>query len=198
MNWTIVSYYTNNYKSVAEEYLIPSVKRFELDYYIVEVPSLGDWKQNTGYKPTFIKQILQKINSNLVFIDVDAIINSYPELFDNIPQEFDIGIYSYSGELEGKHSTDKSKWGVLSGTLYIRNNLKIYNLIDKWISCIPNIRWEQTALDLAIGASYDIKVYNLPREYCYITSKPNGDLPNDPIEKPVISHFQKSRELRNK
>jgi len=191
-----ISYYTSNYKIIYEQYLKSSLKKFDLKYYVKLIDNKGSWKLNTNYKPLFIQQCLQQFKENLVFCDVDATINSYPELFYNIPQEFDIGVYFYSGEIEGNQLTDKSKWGILTGTLYIKNNEKVFNLINKWISFLPDVRWEQTALTLAINESSDIKVYNLPREYCYITSKPDGSLPNNPINNPIISHYQISRKLR--
>jgi len=41
----------------------------------------------------------------------------------------------------------------------------------------------------------DILVYDLPIEYCYMTSLPDGRAPLVQCE-PVIKHYQKSRELK--
>ena len=195
-NWIVVSYYTPNYKEIAEQYLIPSVKKFNLPYNIIEVKDMGNWKNNTNFKPSFLKEQLKTTKKDLVFIDCDATINSYPELFNNIPEEFDIGVHTLDPLLLFGHN--KIKPHIASGTLYIKNSERIFSLIDKWISFLPHVRWEQMALEKALNSMPEIKIYNLPREYCYIVNKPNGTLPHTPLDNPVINHFQKSRLYRNK
>ena len=195
-NWIIVSYYTPNYKLIAEKYLIPSMQKFNLPHNIIEAKDLGSWKKNTDFKPSFLKEQLKTTNKDLVFIDCDAVINIYPELFNNIPQEFDIGVHTLDPFLLFGHN--KIPKHIASGTLYIKNNERMFALIDKWISFLPNVRWEQKALEKAIILMPEIKVYDLPREYCYIVSKPDFSPPNIPLINPIISHFQCSREMRNK
>jgi len=195
-NWIIVSYYTSNYKEIAKTYLEFSLKKFNLKYYIEPIENKGSWKLNTDFKPIFIQQCLQKFKENIVFCDVDATFNSYPELFNSIPQEFDIGVHTLDPFLLFGHN--KIPKHIASGTLYIKNNERIFTLIDKWISFLPTVRWEQKALEKAIILMPEIKVYDLPREYCYIVSKPDFSPPNIPLINPIISHFQCSREMRNK
>jgi hypothetical protein len=194
--YKIISYFTPNYKVIAEKYLIPSLKLLNISYQIDEVKDLGSWKKNTDFKPQFIKTYLMKIKEDIVFIDVDATINIYPVLFDTIPQEFDIGIHYFDPKLF--YTTSNQLPHIASGTIFIKNSENIYNLIDEWIKLTSTTRWEQTALQLAIENNSTIKIYNLPREYCYITTQPNGQLPKVTIENPIISHYQSSREMRKK
>jgi hypothetical protein len=122
-------------------------------------------------------------------LDVDAEIQQQPLLFELIPEEYDIGVHYLDWQ------THYGKQGIelLSGTLFIRNTPKIMALIDDWIELLPRCSWEQKALDLALSRHPEIKIFHLPREYCYIATQPNKQLPVQPLEKPVIIHHQVSR-----
>lgn len=195
-NWKIVSFYTLNYKPVAEKYLIPSLKKLSIEPYIICVPNLNNWKTATDYKATFVQECLNGFKEDIVWIDCDATVNYYPELFDNIPIEYDIGVHYFDPTLFYDDIIKPPH--VASGTIFIRNNEKIKILVNEWIENTKYTRWEQMALQLAIEHNSTIKNYNLPRSHCYINSQPNGKPPRVIIEQPVIEHFQASREMRNK
>lgn len=188
--YKIISFYTPNYKEIAEKYLIPSVNKFKLSNYIIEVPDLGSWKKNTDYKPLFIKDFILKNKTNIIFIDVDATINSYPDLFDNIPLAYDIGIHYLDWKI---HYNTINKKELLSGTIFLRYNNNTIRLLNLWIDLTKHCHVEQNALDKTLKQMSDIKIYELPREYCYIETLPSGNKPNNPIDNPIISHHQISR-----
>ena len=75
---TFLAYYTKNtpYKEIAEQKLIPSLKKFNLNYTVSEVPNLGNWYKNTAFKAKFILNHLvdYPFEYNLVLLDVDATI----------------------------------------------------------------------------------------------------------------------------
>ncbi len=194
--YKIISYFTSTYKETWESYLKPSLEKFNLNYYVEESKEEKDWKTNTDYKSLFIKKCLNKFKENLIFTDVDSIINAPPVLFGQIPPEYDIGIHYFSWE---PHYGRKNPAGlvVLSGTIYIKYGPKTLALLDKWIELTPKYAWEQKALQEAIRRLPELKIYKLPREYCYISNQPSGEPPVIPVENPIVEHFQASRKLKH-
>ena len=193
-NWKIVSFYSNNYADIAYKYLIPSLKKLNLDYYIVEIPNLNSWKEATDYKAWFIKECLNKFTCNIVWIDADATVNSYPILFDELSDSnIDVAYHMLSWETHYGRPRDKGKFEFLSGTLFFNNNIRVKQLIDQWIVYTKIYSPEQRALHQAIRETIGLNIKELPREYCYITTKPDGSLSAIPLENTIINHYQASR-----
>ena len=193
-NYTIISCYTPNYKSIYEKYLKPSLENLPIKNLVLPIPKMNSWKEATKYKPIFILDCLNKLQTDVVFTDVDSTINKYPILFDNVPQNYDIAIHYLDWMVQFGH---KNKKELLTGTLYLRNNDKIRLLIHKWIDISKQIgRDDQKGLDNALKQLPDIKVFELPREYCYISSNPikiNKGKPKIILDNPIITHYQASR-----
>jgi len=192
-NWILISYYTENYEQIAQNYLLKSLKNFSIPYHILKTHDRYTWKKNTDYKPFFISECLQKFKEDLVLIDTDATINNYPILFDNIPYQYDLGIHYLNWELHYGRPSDKNRKEMLSGTIYLRNNSKIRQLVQKWIENTKKYSPEQKALAYAIKKMPNLQIYELPREYCYIYTTPNGHAPAIELEHPIITHYQASR-----
>lgn len=196
-NYIIVSYYTPNYKEIAKKYLLNSLKNFPtLEKHIVEINlNSTNWYNNTNYKPMFILECLKLFDKDLVFTDADSTINSYPYLFEKIPKKYDIGLHYLEWK---KQYGNINKKELLSGTLYLRNNIKIKNIVEEWRDNVGyGGRVEQKILEQVLQNNEDIEIFDLPREYCYIETTPKGK-PFTIINNPVISHFQASRNLKNK
>lgn len=177
--YIIVSYYTKNtpYEDIVQ-CLINSIVRCNIKYDIIGIDNLGSWYKNTQYKARFLLDMLSKHTENIVWIDADGVIKQYPILFQQI--EGDIGVYYNPKEL-------------LSGTLYLANNEKVRELVQRWITgiiksdanCLDQ-RILQLVLDEAIDLNLDI--CRLPIAYCQIFDKHKG--------KPIIEHFQASRKFK--
>lgn len=106
----------------------------------------------------------------------DAVVNSYPVLFDNIT--CDIAAY-YDPRLR-------------SGTLYIGNSQKAKTLVQLWIQAQKQtpLEWDQRVLERVLkeqGQGFD--VYKLPPEYCHIFDHKHNYIP-------VITHNQASRRFK--
>ena len=183
--WIIVGYYTKGtlYERRART-LATTLNLNKVLYYIEEIPNLGTWLKNTGYKPTFLKRMLIEFKGlNIIYVDVDARFLHYPKLFDEL--DCDVAV----------HEFDRSNWPrvkggteVLSGTIFLRNNETVFNLIERWEEqCKKNPRtWDQKSLEKVLAGNF----YRLPGEYCKIFGLMNE------INKPVIVHYQASRGVR--
>ena len=200
INYIICSYFTKNtpYEKVANEYLIPSLYKLNLEGHIQGVADLGSWSLNTSYKPTFLKEMLNQFpDRNIVYIDCDAIVHGYLDLFENVPEKYYIAAHILDREKwYNKPFPEEQKTELLSGTLWVRNCEESRTLLNQWEQqCVGTKVWEQKILQ-KIVAERSIPLLNIPLSYCYIHSMPNNKIPFVTCNNPVIEHFQKSRELR--
>lgn len=209
--WTVLTYYTPNYKEIAEEFIDHHKSKWSLfsdglgfqGYNIVGVEDKGSWKANTDLKPSIIFEELQKIpyGDVLIVIDIDAKIKQYPRLFDEIPEDFDLALHRLDWELQYGHKNKPSE--TLSGTIFIRHNERTLALCEGWIKQTLCFKMEQKALAYVVNSDLinGLKVYSLPREYCYISTigsdrrEPKVPIPKENV---VIEHYQASREHKRR
>jgi len=142
MAFKIVSFYTLSYKEIAEKYLIPSLKKLNIEPYIACIPDLMGWKKSTDYKAQFCLDCLNGFKEDIVWIDCDATVNSYPILFDELcNSNVDISYHMLDWECVDEKTeilTNKGwrKWDELkTNELAVSLNLKTLqleeNIIDK-------------------------------------------------------------------
>ena len=204
MNFIICSYFTlgTPYQEVAHKYLMHSlsaIKDREFLSDICAVPNKGNWQANTSYKPEFILQMLKKHKGlNIIFLDADAEVLRYPDLFEKIPHDCHVAAHLLDRVKWYKHEIGERK-ELLSGTLFIRNSPLGHAIINEWAhicKLYPHL-WEQALLQRVL-IEMEVKLYELPLEYAYINSLPNGDKPHVGCEDPIVVHHQVSRQLKNK
>lgn len=191
MNYIVVSYYTEDtpYKAQAMR-LAASLERFGLPWHIEAVPNLGSWQKNTHHKATFLLQMKAKFAGKaIIFLDADAEIKRYPELFGKL--KCDIGVCYRDYALFPCRSKRHGK-ELLSGTLFIANNMKIHKLLERWIEINDSTtRWEQLNLVEALEEkSKHLKITEIPPSYCTIFDWMRG------IKDPVIIQHQASRKYK--
>ena len=156
------------------------------------VNDLGTWQANTRYKAKFLQEMLIKHKEkNLVYVDVVAIFNSVPILFKDY--SYDIGIRYQDFRWKQNEC--------LSGTIFLSNNPKVMRLCKEWEKI--NVREENNKSNLEqwnLGAAIDLlkpslqlSVVNIPPEYTFIFDSMKKLYPK---VKPVIEHFQASRQNR--
>lgn len=198
----IVAFYTKDtpYEQVIKQYLEKSLQRFpELQHTIYAMPAKGNWRANVAQKPQVVRMALETYSKeNIVIIDADATIETYPELFDRIPPEFDFAAlmldwnewYGYKNKTPNKE--------LLSGTMFFRNNPISHKIVRAWeIEAQQHGIVEQRILQGVLKkmrGSY--RMYDLPLAYCYIKTLPDGSEPKIKLNNPVIVHYQVSRQLK--
>jgi hypothetical protein len=186
-----IAYFTkgNSYETLSEN-LKESCKTYDIPLILKPIENLGSWESNTHYKATFILECLNTYPQNLVYVDVDAVFRRYPDLFDTL--DCDIA-----------YRTESFKWRkneALSGTIFIKNSDKGKEIIQKWIETNDKIAanqfdpttWEQANMQRVINGDTSINYFNLPPEYTFITDHTRKLYPG---LKPVVEHFQESREV---
>ena len=185
-SFIVVGYYTADtvYENHAKVF-IKSLKQYNILHYVERVKNLGSWHKNTGYKATFLKRMLLKFpDMNIVYVDVDAAFLKYPKLFETL--DCDIAVYELDREkCYGKNQKGKE---VLSGTIFLRNNKKVFDIVERWEKeCQNNPKiWDQKSLQKVLNKNFE----KLPGEYCKIFNRMPW------IRNPVIVHYQASRGIR--
>lgn len=172
----IIGYYTDKYEEEAQKF-IDSLKKLDLPHEVDKVEDKGSWLDNVKYKPTFIKEKLKKLNCPVIYIDVDAEVKRYPELFDKLDCDM---AYWLCHQGDYKISA--------GGTLYFRP--KSLWVLDKWeIQCRMTCEPDQESLWEVLRKN-EIKTELIPIEYCQIFDW------GVQSKKPVIVHYQASRRLK--
>ena len=157
------------------------------------VKSLGNWQANTRFKAGFMLDMLIKHpNHRLLYIDVDAVVHSIPDLFKNYTCDIAVRWQDF-------------RWRqneCLSGTIYMENNERTKRICELWRDINVNEgnesnRMEQWNLDTVINKMKvedpNFTYKNLPPEYTMIFDSMRGMYPNIT---PVIEHFQASRRFK--
>ena len=204
-SWIVVCFFTKNtpYEDVANKYLIKSLEKLGIFHVVYEVLNNGDWLENIAYKPEIILKAMNKFpDKDIVYLDADSIVCKYPDLFDKISPEIDIAYHLLDWDTWYCNNTGHKE--VFNSTIFLRNNEQTKEFVGKWMA--ETIDSPKTGEHLVFDEliKQDMKNhktlnhYNLPLTYAYINSMPNGTKPNTYIKNPVITCYQKSRELRYK
>ncbi len=181
-NWKVAAYYTDNYREYATN-LVSSMAKFNIPGSAELIADMGGWRMNTSHKPAFLLEQINNTSIDILYMDADAEFRKYPVLFDNI--EEDVALYRGS---VWAHSGIET----LSGTVYLKNNKKVKDMLEIWsIRCKANPEvWDQVHLAQAIEDKA-LSMKFLPVEYCMIFDSPHAS-----GKDPYIIHNQASRKTR--
>lgn len=180
----IIAYFTASYREYAMR-LAESLNRLKYPYYMMEYPEFPDWVRNNHLKTDFIRDMLNKFKEPVLYVDADAVVHKPPVLLEGLT-DTDIGVYFLRGW--------KPEPMALAGTIYAGNTIAARRFLEKWIeeNHSNTQKYDDANLRTVLKRmSGEIKVMELPVEYCTIFDRP--DRAN--ID-PVIEHFQASRKLR--
>lgn len=161
--------------------LIASLDKYALDYDVVGVKNTGSWDDNTHLKPQFLLDMLKKHKGRpIVYVDCDAVIDSYPTMFDIYHDTIGVPVINWSDY------RNTSRIEMLSGTIYIPNTDESVRTITLWKNMCDTYTkvWDQKLLEKVIGNHWIID-----DSYCNIF-----DLMN--VSNPIITHYQASRKFK--
>lgn len=187
-----VSHYTTDtpYQDIVKN-LVASLKKWNLDYEIEAIESLGSWRANSNYCAWQVQKMLTRYAPRSILrLDADAVVQRYPELF--VKKKFRCDLAAAIWE-QSKLRPDGELMG---GTMYFASNERTKLIVDAWVRMCekrPNGRNS----DLLHGVirskakSVGLKFGRLPLAYCKIFDFVMGG-----VKEPVIEHFQASRKCK--
>lgn len=182
-SFLVVSFYTlgTGYEREINERLVPSLRAHGLGHEVVGIESRGSWGLNIFQKAYVIADMLRKHPSrNIVWLDADAVVVRYPDLFDTTDCDFGCH-FRYGRKLS-------------SGTMFLRNNEKVADLVSHWVQVIEarggdTSKTEQQLLLEILPAHTDLRIGRFPLEYSTIFD-------GEQTAEPVIVHYQASRRFK--
>lgn len=182
----VVSFYTaqTGYEEEAKR-LGKSLRKHDIEYEILPVPSRGDWISNCAMKAEFIERMLVEYGQPVVWLDADAEVMKPLELFQCALFDFAVR------EREQKIHPRFGPWN--SGTLYFGTSPKAMELVSLWAdrSTARPEELDQLSLYEAWAEMEDKPVTEfLPWSYCTIF-----DERGRPVD-PHVLHHQASRRLK--
>lgn len=186
----VISYFTKEtgYEKETNRLKL-SLHQFGLEYDIEGIESRGSWQANTLYKAQFIyRKMLQHKNRDLLWLDADSVICSYPGIFDDA--KFDLGVCKIDW---GKYTTHRKDIQLANAVIYLKNTKKVRDFIQEWVE--ENDKNPQkiemiTMAEVLSRWEEKLNFYDLPDNYCQIFDLmvKAGD--------PVIEQTQASRRLK--
>lgn len=185
----IVSFYTDQYE-IAAKAMEQSARRFGLETDIVKIEKKGTWLKTIYSRANFVKAMLEKHKRPIVWLDSDALIIHYPELFNNLDADFAVHFLDTDEVYGGGYPYKKE---LLGGTMFFNYTPKAIELVDRWITDNakhPNMHLSQWVLQETIK-KWNGRILELPPSYTQIfdTMSKYGE--------PVIEHYVYSRRFRD-
>lgn len=209
--WMAISAYTvgTPYEEEAKN-LEQSLKDNKVPYKLYSYESQGDWEINCLQKGRIILKAFNELKRNLVWLDADAEVLKYPELFDTY--KYDIGLYRrwHTPEQQRELGT-LYHWD--TGTMFLKNTASIHKLVttqQSFLFVAQAVGLVEAGLDWTlmgfnhfisriardgVNSPTGIRVGQLPVTYSYIANtKQPEELKYK--RKVVIRHHQASRRLK--
>jgi len=185
----IVSHYTIE-TGYAEEIrkLVSSLSRWNLEYHITPIKSLGTWRANSNYCAQQVCDMMRMYpDRDILRVDADAIFQRFPGLF--LQEDFTADVAAHIHDFRWHYQE------LLGGTIFFKNIPTVRALVKDWAElCTTSpkktCRNPDLLQELLRSGKYDVQFQSLPAEYCKIF-----DLMPD-VSDPVIEHFQCSRKYR--
>ena len=112
----------SNFYSSLMQNMIVKLDQLGHDYLIRQYPQDREYFQNCCFKPVFIQSIMREYQKNVVWIDIDTNLKSSLEPFFNIDKDFDIGLATYTGDING----------FVASPIFIRNTEYGLKMIKMW------------------------------------------------------------------
>jgi len=185
----IVSFYTKNtfYEREANN-LIESCKKQGLEYAIVGLESLGNWKANCGLKPKFLLDQFLKHQRPLLWLDADAVVLEPLTYFNTCCEDI-------SFRIEETLKIDNAS-RMISSTVFVNHTQASFEFLKHWVeyqAAHPELTDQEAMRDVAYLRFHHLTIKALPKRYCAIAFASHFiDQKN-----PAIVQYQASRIYQN-
>lgn len=165
-----------------------SLVEHDVPHIIYGYDSLGSWRKNCNATVVIILEaLLENPEYNIVWIDADAIVHEYPELFETLT--CDIGAYkrlNSSAYIRGHKCKKGYHWE--TGTLFYKNDPKVRQFLQNQIRIMDEVaagKSKESYMANDLLESCDLVIGELPISYSLIIGT---NQPEEMSVAPVISH----------
>ncbi len=186
-----IAFTTNEYYRRQSERLEASLTKYGIPYQIERLEHPGSWHKAVSMKPAFIKRMLEQTTlDGVLYLDADA------EVVAPLPMDswgiYDIGFTRFKRSPE--HDEE-----FLTGTMFFRKHPMVLDVLDKWAELTASFPHshtpEQDALKHVLAGSTGLCSIDLGPAWTYIHDDFKELYPD---VKPLILHYQASREYRER
>lgn len=168
--------------------LVNTINNLGYDYIIVHYDSDRNYHENCCYKPLFIKNLLEKTQKNLIWIDGDTNLKKNIDPFINEDKDFDLGLVTYNNSVTG----------FLASPLFLRCTETTKDLLKDWSNhCRKEIESGRCELDHDALKHTILPLYKDRIRICLNWNKEN-DLHNGSILENVDSKVPSKGEIIRK
>lgn len=168
MSPIIVSFYTDDwrYPKYAIE-LKAQCMSLGLDHHIERRPSAGGYIQNCCQKPLFILECLERFQRPVLWLDVDASLESRPAFFDGLDCDF------AARRMNPAHRT---RWWHV-GTMFWACTPAALEFVREWVARTGDMTDESSLDQTFKGRDWPLRCVDIPPEYFVIQGRPSRTPP---------------------
>lgn len=178
--YVVCAFYTPDYLPHVIE-LKRSLEQFQINHFLKRYPGGSSWEAGTRLKPVFIAECLSKLNTNILYVDADAIVRQPLSLLDTVAT--DVALWLQPVRKRGREHVR-----VAPGTVFVRNTNGGRRFAEAWKDggkdCGP-LSLDGEMLQMAMGRLPGLTLTLLPATYAKV---PDGD-----ASQHVIQHLHVSR-----
>jgi len=174
---TLVSYWWGNYENKAKDFE-KTCKKYGIQYDIEHIEKFNkrNYQLNINYKPRFIKKMIKKHNTNVVYMDIDMKICKYPKLFEYLSEKnVDYSGYNWNGDIRAYKNYDPMVYETSGGIMYFGNTKNGKKILELWKNKLNERKYRKSADDRILAMVIDenkciewCKLFWMPFEYFYI------------------------------
>lgn len=188
-----IAFTTNDFYAAKSLRLEASLSKYGIPYEIRRLEHPGSWHKAVSMKPKFIRNMLAETTlDGVLYLDADA------EVVEPLPlselEGFDVGLTKFQRSKE--HPLE-----YLTGTMFFRKSLDTLDLTSAWANRVDMYTHSQTPEQDALKHAYNgdcinvLKFKDLGPAWTYIHDDFKELFPD---VKPLILHYQASREYRER
>lgn len=187
------------YEDVANKYVIPSFKKFNIEIQEMVIENKKDWALNTRLKAACILNALTSTKDDICMIDADAQLVSQPEILLSLSSNdtWDVSCHMFDWWKYWRNIENKNIYELISSVICFKNTIQNHKLVERWITSnqlTPSHIPEQRVFQNLTVQDKSIRIFNLPFEYCCIVNR-QGQIPSF-VKTPVIVQHQISRVVK--
>ena len=187
-----IAFTTNPYYQDLSVRLEKSLAKYAIPYEFQRITHPGSWHAAVSMKPAFIRRMLEATClEGVLYLDADAeVVAPLPmDVFNGV----DIGFTNFQRSLD--HPAE-----MLTGTMFFRKSPEVLSFLDAWVERVPVWSHSQTPEQDALKQTFvDLKptlaVMSMSPAWTYIHDDFKELFPD---VKPLIMHYQASREYRTR